>query len=478
MTERAGETVRFAPSPTGEMHIGNARTALYNACLARRTGGRFVLRLDDTDAARSHERFVAQIERDLTWLAIVPDRVERQSERLALYDEAAERLRAAGLLYPCYETPQELERKRARQRARGRPPIYDRAGLALAADERRRLEAAGRRPHWRFRLPQGARTWDDRCRGPQTVDLGTLSDPVLVRADGSYLYTLPSVVDDIDMGVTTVVRGEDHVTNTAVQIALFEALGARAPAFAHHNLLVRADGEPLSKRDNPLSLSRLREAGYEAMAVASLAVLTGTHHPVQPVTGMAALCAFADLGAVSRAPATFDPAELDRLNAALLHAMPFELVADWLRHTFGVADAQFWETVRANLSRREEIRTWFDVWRRPPALSVAEAGADPEEGAKLTTADADVLAAAPEALPPGPFDPQTFRAWTEALRARTGKKGRALVLPLRKALTGLGHGPEMAALLPLLGRTAVLERLERARALLASAAEASERRRG
>jgi len=224
------ETVRFAPSPTGELHIGNIRTALYNWFLARQTGGRFILRYDDTDVVRSQERFARQIAADLSWLGIEPDGVAHQSARLSHYDAAADRLRAAGLLYACYETPEELERKRSRQRARGLPPLYDRAALALGAEEKAAFEAEGRRPHWRFRLPGGARHWDDLCRGPQTVNRGSISDPVLVREDGSYLYTFTSVVDDIALGVTAIVRGEDHVTNTGVQLAIFEALGAEAPA--------------------------------------------------------------------------------------------------------------------------------------------------------------------------------------------------------------------------------------------------------
>ncbi|RAH97027.1 glutamate--tRNA ligase [Acuticoccus sediminis] len=444
------ETVRFAPSPTGEIHIGNARTALYNYAVAVQTGGSFILRFDDTDVERSRAEYAAAIEADLAWLGIEPSRLERQSERLAFYDAAADRLRAAGALYACYETPEELERKRALQRARGRPPVYDRAGLALTPGEKAAYEAEGRRPHWRFRLPDGARTWDDRCRGEQMVNLDSISDPVLVREDGTYLYTLTSVVDDIDMGVTLVVRGEDHITNTGVQIAIFEALGAAAPDFGHHNLLTRADGEPLSKRDNPLSLTRLRAEEVEPMAVASLAVLTGTSHPVEPVADLAALCARADLASISRGPATFDPADVERLNAALLHEMPFEAVAPWLAETYGVTDPAVWAALRGNLGRRRDIGPWIAILRDGPAA------------VQPGSADRPVLEAALQALPAEPWDEGTFKGWTSAVKAATGAKGKALFMPLRLALTGEEKGPELGPFFLLLGRDATARRLEAA----------------
>ncbi len=446
------ETVRFAPSPTGEIHIGNARTALYNYAVAVQTGGAFILRYDDTDVERSQARYAEAIAADLAWLGIEPATVVCQSDRLAHYDAAADRLRAVGLLYPCYETPDELERKRALQRARGQPPKYDRAALALSDAERAGLEAEGRRPHWRFRLPDGARGWDDRCRGEQHVNLGAISDPVLVRADGSYLYTLTSVVDDVDMGVTLIVRGEDHITNTGVQIALFEALGASPPAFAHHNLLTRSDGEPLSKRDNPLSLTRLRLDEMEPMAVASLAVLTGTSQAVEPVADLAALCARADLASVSRGPATFDPADVTRLNAALLHEMPFEAVAPWLHDTYGVTDPAVWQVLCGNLAKRTDIAPWIAILRDGPAASAVA----PE--------DCAVLGAARDALPPQPWDETTFKMWTAAVKQATGAKGKALFMPLRLALTGETSGPELGPFLMLMGYEEAARRLDAAMA--------------
>jgi glutamyl-tRNA synthetase len=438
--------VRFAPSPTGYLHIGNARPALLNALFARRTGGRFLLRLDDTDAERSTEVFAAAIEEDLAWLGIVPDLFARQSARTAQHDAAADRLRAAGRLYPCYETQEELERRRKRQLGRGQPPIYDRAALRLTAEERAALEAEGRRPHWRFLLEARNVAWDDLVRGPAHVDCASLSDPVLIRADGTYLYTLPSVVDDADLGITHVIRGEDHVTNTGVQVQIFEALGAAVPVFGHHNLLTTADGEGLSKRLGHLSLRGLREAGYEPAAVRSLAVLTGSAESVRAVPDLDTLAGLIDLGEISRAPARFDPAELDGLNARLVHAMPYAEVADRLA-PLGIPAASaeaFWLAVRANLDRVPDAAGWWRVTAGPVEPLLTEPA---------------VIAAARDSLPPEPFGPETWKAWTAEIKARTGAKGRGLFMPLRLALTGLEHGPDLSGLLPLIGRDRAARRL-------------------
>ncbi len=438
--------VRFAPSPTGYLHIGNARPALLNALFARRHGGRFLLRLDDTDAARSTEQFAQAIREDLSWLGIEPDLFARQSERKAEHDAAAAHLKAAGRLYPCYETPEELERRRKRQLGRGQPPIYDRAALKLTAEERAAFEAEGRTPHWRFLLDARTVSWDDLVRGPAHVDCASLSDPVLIRADGSYLYTLPSVVDDKDFGITHIIRGEDHVTNTGVQVQIFEALGATVPVFGHHNLLTTADGEGLSKRLGHLSLRGLREAGFEPGAVRSLAVLTGSAEAVRAVDSLDELAALVDLSEISRAPARFDEAELDVLNARLVHAMPYAAVAERLR-TLGVIDAQaeaFWLAVRANLTRVGDAAEWWRVVAGPVTPRID---------------DPAFAEAARETLPPEPFDAETWKAWTGAVKDRTGAKGRALFMPLRLALTGLEHGPDLAGLLPLIGRERALRRL-------------------
>ena len=437
--------VRFAPSPTGRIHIGNARTALMNWLFAKHRGGTFVLRFDDTDQERSREEYAVSIEADLHWLGIHPDEVARQSQRFPLYAAAAEKLKAMGRLYPCYETEDELDRRRKRQAARGLPPVYDRAALVLTADEIATLEAEGRKPHWRFKLDHRAVAWRDLVRGECHVDCASLSDPVLVRADGTYLYTLPSVVDDVDMAMTHIIRGEDHVTNTAVQIQLFELLGTVVPQFAHHNLLTNASGEGLSKRMGHLSLTSLREEGLEAMAAASLAVLVGSSEAVRPVASLAALAPLVDLGRLSRAPARFDEAELHHLNARLLHDADFASVKDRLQVLGLAADEAFWLAVRGNLETLKDALVWWQVVKGPQAP---------------VSTDGALLASAVTLLPQEPWDQTTWGAWTAAIKAETGLSGRNLFMPLRLALTGHEHGPELKALLPLIGRERALQRLK------------------
>lgn len=436
--------VRFAPSPTGYLHIGNARPALFNWLFARRHGGRFLLRYDDTDVARSKPEFADAIAEDLAWLGIVPDDTFRQSDRIAIYEDAARRLRESGRLYPCYETADELDRRRKRQLARGLPPIYDRAALKLTAAERAALEAEGRKPHWRFKLDARIIAWNDLVRGEAHVDCASLSDQVLIREDGSYLYHLPSVVDDVETGITHIIRGEDHVTNTAVHIQIFEALGAPLPAFGHVNLLTTASGEGLSKRLGHLSLRGLRESGMEALAVAALAVLVGSSDAVRPVASLDELANLVDLAHVSRAPAKFDEHELDALSARTLHQLPFEVVAERLA-ALGVDGGEvFWLAVRGNLARLADAKDWWQVVRGPIEPVIA---------------DPAFAATAASLLPAEPFDATTWKTWTQAVGAAAGVKGKALFMPLRLALTGLEHGPELAALLPLIGRDKALKRL-------------------
>jgi glutamyl-tRNA synthetase len=440
--------VRFAPSPTGRIHIGNARTALLNYVFARSQGGGFVLRFDDTDRERSREEFVQAIEVDLTWLGIRPDVTVRQSAREALYAAAAQRLRDIGRLYPCYETAEELDRRRRLQQARGLPPIYDRAAaLKLIPADHARLEAEGRRPHWRFELNHEIVRWHDLVRGDSHIDTASLSDPVLVREDGSYLYTLPSVVDDIDLDITHVIRGEDHVTNTAVQVQIFKVLTDKpVPAFGHHNLLVAAGGESLSKRTGALSIGSLRDSGIEALAIAALAVLTGSSHEVHPIASLAELSEGFDLAHISRTPARFDPAELKALSQRTLHKLDFESVRDRLASydIIGFKAEPFWLAVRGNLETLLDVGDW---WR------VVERAIEP------IVEDLAFLQAAGENLPQEPWDETTWKAWTGRVAQETGRKGRALFHPLRLALTARENGPELAKLLPLIGRAKASARL-------------------
>ena len=429
-------TTRFAPSPTGRLHVGNIRTALHNYLWAKRHGGRFLLRIDDTDAERSTEAFAEAIRTDLDWLGLPRDGEERQSARFALYEAQFERLKAAGRVYPAYETPQELDLKRKIQLGRGLPPVYDRAALRDPAPE-------GVAPHWRFKLDHDAMiTWDDMVRGPQKFDPKTMSDPIVRRADGSWLYLLPSVIDDIDMGVTDVVRGEDHVSNTATQLQMFSALGAAPPRFAHEALLTGSEGK-LSKRLGALGCDELRDAGIEPMALLALLARLGTSDPVEPVTDTRPLIETIDFHRFGRAPARFDMAELEGLNAKIIHHLPFDAVADRLPPGM---DAPAWEAVRPNLTTLSDAADWWHVIEGP-----VEVRNDPEDAAFL--AEAAVIAGGLD------WAADPWHALTNALKTSTGRSGKALFMPLRRALTGRDHGPDMAALLPLIEKVRAVGRL-------------------
>lgn len=437
--------VRFAPSPTGLLHVGNARTAMLNFLFARKHDGKFLLRIDDTDAERSRCEFEDAILEDLAWLGITHDLFARQSERARAHEAAAGKLKAAGLLYPCYETADELERKRKRQIAQKRPPVYDRTALSLDVAARTKLETEGRKPHWRFKLSQTKVRWHDDVRGDVEIDTAHLSDPVLVREDGRFLYTLPSVVDDIDFAITHIVRGEDHVTNTAAQIEIFAGLGAPVPQFAHFPLLVGSGGEALSKRIGSLSLRSLREDGIEPLALASYLARTGTSDAIALAPDLETLAADFDFAKIGRAPAHFDPAELSNLNTKLLHGLPYAAVAERLS-ALGIAGGEaFWEASKSNLARLSDAA---DLWTlvAGPVVPAIE--------------DASLAEAAAHLLPQEPFGEETWGSWTAAVSAATGRKGRALFHPLRLALTGREHGPELRKLLPLIGRAKALARLK------------------
>lgn len=439
-------TTRFAPSPTGRLHVGNVRTALHNWLLAKQAGGRFLLRIDDTDAERSREDYVEAIRADLAWLGLVPDGEERQSARFDLYEREFQKLVAAGRVYRCYETAQELDLKRKVLLGRGLPPIYDRAALKLSEADHAARAKAGERPHWRFLLDHDAPIeWTDGIRGPQHFDPRQMSDPVVRRADGSWLYMLPSAIDDVAMGISHVLRGEDHVSNTATQVQMFVALGAEPPQFAHEALLVGTEGK-LSKRLGSLGMAELREAAIEPQAVIALLARLGTSDPVDPALDADALAASFNLSHFGRAPARFDEADLARVNAAVIHRLPFAAVAG--RLPAGMDEAA-WEAIRRNLSTIAEAGDWWRVVTGP-----VEAPPQSEE-------DRAYLAAAAMVLEQVGAD---WAALTAALKEQTGRKGKPLFLPLRQALTGQDHGPEMAALLPLIGHDAALERLRAAAA--------------
>lgn len=439
-------TVRFAPSPTGLLHVGNARQALINWLYARAHGGQFLLRSDDTDTERSTADFAAKIERDLTWLGLSWDLFARQSERLERYTDALATLRLMDRAYRCYETPEELALKRKQQLAAGRPPVYDRAALKLTPQDHDAKRVAGIAPHWRFLLDRETVAWDDLVRGAVRQDMASQSDPVLVRADGTPTYILSSVVDDIELGVTHIIRGEDHVTNSAAQIQLFRALGAEPPALGHTSLIVGADGSGLSKRIGSLSLEELRETeGLEAMAVNSLLAGLGTNEVVA-ATSLDQLVESFDISRYGRATPRFDPAELEQLNAKILHETAYDSVADRLS-AFGVGGGDtFWTAIRGNLSKLADAAGWWQVVSAPTAPVIADE-------------DKDFCAAAADLLPEGEPTAETWGVWTGTLKSETGRKGKSLFMPLRKALTGRERGPELGDLLPLLGRARTISRL-------------------
>jgi glutamyl-tRNA synthetase len=434
---------RFAPSPTGRLHVGNIRTALHNWLWARRHGGRFILRLDDTDQARTEEAYVEAIRADLGWLGLAADEEHRQSARFDRYEQALARLAESGRVYPAYETAQELDLKRKVQLGRGKPPVYDRAALDLSAEARAQLEAEGRRPHWRFKLDHSSPIeWDDLIRGPQHFDPALLSDPVVRREDGSWLYMLPSVVDDVDMGVTHVVRGEDHVTNTGLQLQMFAALGAAPPAFAHEALLVGSEGK-LSKRLGSLGVEAMVEAGVEPIALVAKLARIGTSLPVEPVASLEPLVETFDFAHFGRAPARFDMEELAALNARIVHQLPFAAAEGRLPAGMSEGD---WAAIRPNLASVAEAADWWEILH-----GHVEQAPDPT--------DRDFLAAAADAAGAIDWRESPWPQLVAALKANSGRTGKSLFHPLRRALTGRDSGPEMAVLLPLIGRDEAIARL-------------------
>ncbi|HHW35565.1 MAG TPA: glutamate--tRNA ligase [Paracoccus solventivorans] len=432
-------TTRFAPSPTGHIHVGNLRTALMNYLIARKAGGTFILRLDDTDRERSKQEYADGIQRDLEWLGLHWDRIERQSDRLDRYAEAAGSLRASGRLYEVFETPTELDLKRKKQLNMGRPPVYDRAGLGLSDEQKAALRAEGREGYWRFRLDQERIEWPDGIIGDVSIDAASVSDPVLIRADGQVLYTFASSVDDVDMGVTDIVRGADHVTNTATQIQIIRALGGQPPRFAHHSLLTGPQGEELSKRLGTLSLRDLREQGVAPEALLSLMARLGSNQPVALRMSLDELAEVFELSQFGASPTKFDAEDLWPLTRERNQHLPYDAVRDRIA-AMGVPDEiapRFWAVARQNITRLDDLSEWWTLMRD---------GAEPA----IAPEDAEFVAQALALLPPRPWTDATWGEWTAAVKVATGRKGKGLFMPLRKALTGMDHGPEMAELMPLL----------------------------
>lgn len=437
--------VRFAPSPTGKLHVGNVRTALMNWLFAKSQGGTFILRIDDTDLERSTQAYENGLKEDLNWLGLSWDETFNQSHRFKMYEAAATKLKSEGLLYPCFETSEELDRQRKLLRVQGKPPVYNRAALSLTDDQINAYKKEGRKPHWRFKLSGESVTWVDVVRGEQSIDTHSISDPVLIRADGSFLYTLPSVVDDIEAKITHVIRGEDHVTNSGAQIEVFKALSNHVPQFAHTPLLVGKDGKGLSKRLGSLSMDQLRDQGIEPLAITSLLAKIGTSDPIEARQSLDILTQEFGFGKIGRAPARFDEDELALVNARLLHDTPYENVRERLLELGCVDDQNFWLLVRNNVEKLSDAAGWTTVIYAPMAGQISEDDAPFCQDAAECLADT--------------VGADTWREWTAKLKEKTGRKGKNLFLPLRLALTGRPRGPEMDKLLVLLGAERTKARL-------------------
>jgi glutamyl-tRNA synthetase len=436
---------RFAPSPTGRLHVGNVRTALMNWLFVREKRGKFILRIDDTDTSRSTDAYESGIKDDLNWLGLDWDHTFNQSDRFQTYISIAEKLKKNGLLYACYETSEELDRQRKLQRVQGKPPVYNRSGLELTSHQKTAYEDEGRRPHWRFRLSGAIVTWNDMVRGNQSVDTSSLSDPVLIREDGTFLYTLPSVVDDIDKNITHVIRGEDHVTNSGAQIEVFKALSKHIPTFAHTPLLVGKDGKGLSKRLGSLSMEELKSQGFEPLAICSLLGKIGTSDSIEPRASMNILTSEFSFSKIGRAPARFDEAELELLNGKLLNELSYKDVSTKLSDIGIIASKDFWELIRSNILKMNDAILWNEIIFK-------------DIQGQINEEDKDFCFGAAEMLPSS-ITYNTWSEWTNALKIKYNRKGRNLFMPLRKALTGLDKGPEMAKLIVLLGSDKARERL-------------------
>jgi len=441
---------RFAPSPTGKIHIGNVRAAIITWLAAKSMGGDFMLRIDDTDRERSKDEYTDAIKRDLTWLGLTWDDYAHQRDRMDRYDALIQKLKDDGRLYPCYETPEQLDLKRKALLNAGKPPIYDRSALDLSAEEKSKLEAEGKRPHWRFKLNHAPIIWHDMIRGDISFDGASMSDPVLIREDGTPLYHICSVIDDIDFGITHVTRGEDHVSNTATHIQMFEALGATPPRFAHWPLIADADGGKLSKRLGSLSIEDLRDnEGVEPMAIISLLARLGSADPIEAFPDLSPLIETFDFTKFGRGTPKLDVKEIERLNAKIVHNLPYADIKD--RQALQGVDEGFWNNIRANLTKVADVADWVHIAQDHIDVSVSDE-------------DKDYIKLAAETLPAGDVNDETWAQWTSALKDQSGRKGKALFMPLRQALTGMAHGPEMDKMLKLLGRERALRRLERAAA--------------
>ena len=438
---------RFAPSPSGLLHVGNVRTALLNYLVSKKDNGHFILRIDDTDTERSKDKFINNIKQDLNWLGLNYDEYYQQSERIKLYDEAFELLKNKEVVYPCFETPDELEKKRKRLIARRMPPVYDRAALKHTKDEIDSFLESGKKPHWRFKLSNKKITFDDLIRGEVNVDLAAQSDPVLKREDGDYLYNLPSVVDDIEMNITHIIRGEDHITNSGIQIEIFNALDSGIPIFGHNSLLVSESGEPFSKRNSAASINQLREDGIDPNAINSLNASIGSSVDIEAYNSLNLLAQKFEITSLGRAPARYSNDQLYKLNSELLSNYDFEKIISLLGDDKGSFNREFWDCIKQNISNISEVLEWIRVIDDPINLN--------------TDIDYEYLNIAQDLLPNEPWNTETWDQWVLKIKEKTQRKGKDLFMPIRLALTGKTKGPELNKLILLMGYNKVMERLKR-----------------
>ena len=438
---------RFAPSPSGLLHVGNVRTALLNYLVSKKNNGKFILRIDDTDKERSKDNFIDEINEDLNWLGLNSDEYYKQSERIDLYDEAFELLKGKELIYPCFESSDELDKKRKRLIARRMPPVYDRAALKLTNDEITSLLDSGKKPHWRFKLSNKKITFTDLIRGEVNVDLAAQSDPVLKREDGDYLYNLPSVVDDIDLNITHIIRGEDHITNTGIQIEIFNALGSNIPIFGHNSLLVSESGEPFSKRNSAASVNQLREDGIDPNAINSLNASIGSSVDIKAFNSLDLLSNKFEITSLGRAPARYSNNQLHKLNTQLISNYNFEKVSLLLGHNKESFNEELWDCIKLNISNISEIVDWIKIIDEPINIDL--------------NIEEEFLKIAQDLLPKEPWNKETWDQWILKIKEKTEKKGKDLFMPIRLALTGKTEGPELNKLILLMGYNKVLERLKR-----------------
>ncbi|MBD5405516.1 glutamate--tRNA ligase [bacterium] len=447
--------VRFAPSPSGYVHIGNIKTAIFNWLFLlsekqKGNDGKFLLRIDDTDLSRTKQEYIDAVKEDVKWFGIDWDESFHQSSRFDRYNECFEKLKAEGRVYVCYETAEELEAKRKRQIARKVAPVYDRSALNLTEEDKKKLEAEGRKPYWRFKLNEGDVVFNDLVKGECKFNMKHLSDPVIIREDGTYLYNFPSVIDDMDSGITHIIRGQDHLTNTAMQIQMFEALGAKfIPQFAHYPMILNAEGHKFSKRESDISIRNLKNDGIEAMTIANILVGLGSANGGKMHKNMEELASTFALSNYGSAFSRFDMDTFYKENGKLLRVLDFDDVKDRLVSIDGRIDAKFWNMVRGNIDKLSDISYWVNV-----VYGDIEAPA-------LSSDERSFLNTALSSLPVGDFDENTMKIWANAIMDATGKKGRDLYHPIRLCLTGIEYGPEMTALLPLMGRDKVIERIKK-----------------